>query len=295
MAPRAIWKGVLKVAELTCPVALYTAASTAERIAFHTLNRRTGNRVQRQFVDEVTGKPVEHDDQVKGYDRGDGDYIVLEPEEIAAAIPESDKTLHVSSFLPCDEIDDVFLDRPYYMAPGSPVASEAFELIRETMAEQQCAALARTVIFRRMRSILIRPHGKGLIGTTLNFDYEVRSAEDAFSDVPKMKIQDEMLDLAKHIIETKAGQFDPKAFDDRYEAALADLVKAKIEGRKLKPKKLPAPAKVVDLMEALRQSAKSAGSTGAKASTATSTAPKRKTAGKARAKSEAAADRRKAS
>lgn len=290
MAPRAIWKGVLKVAELTCPVALYTAASTAERISFHTLNRETGNRVQRQFVDEVTGKPVEHDDQVKGYDRGDGDYIVLEPEEIAAAIPESDKTLDVSTFLPCDEIDDVFLDRPYYIAPSSQIASEAFELIRETMAEQKCAALARTVIFRRMRSILIRSHGKGLIGTTLNFDYEVRSAEDAFSDVPKMKIQAEMLDLAKHIIETKAGEFDPKAFDDRYEAALAELVKAKIEGRKLKPKKLPAPAKVVDLMEALRQSAKGTGKASAAPKSST-----RKAAAKPRGKTGQAAERRKAS
>ncbi len=285
MAPRAIWKGVLKVAELTCPVALYTAASSAERISFHTLNRKTGNRVQRQFVDEVTGKPVEYDDQVKGYDRGDGDYIVLEPEEIAAAIPESDKTLDVSTFLPCDEIDDVFLDRPYYIAPSTAIASEAFELIRETMIEQQCAALARTVIFRRMRSILIRPYGKGLIGTTLNFDYEVRSAEDAFSDVPKMKIEDEMLDLAKHIIETKVGEFDPKAFDDRYEAALAELVQAKIEGRKLKPRKLPRPAKVVDLMDALRQSAK--GSAG-KASTERKST-KRRTASKAGGKSEQAA------
>lgn len=259
MAPRAIWKGVLKVDEVTCPVALYTAASTAERISFHTINRKTGNRVQRQFVDEITGKPVEHDDQVKGYDRGDGDYIVLEPEEIAAAIPESDKTLDVATFLPCDEIDDVFFDRPYYVAPSSPVAAEAFELIREAMSARQSAALARTVIFRRMRSILIRPHGKGMIATTLNFDYEVRAVDDAFADVPKMKIEDEMLELARHIIETKAGEFDPKAFDDRYEAALAELVKAKIEGRKIKPRK-PLPAtKVVDLMEALRQSAKAGG------------------------------------
>lgn len=259
MAPRAIWKGILKVDEVTCPVALYTAASTAERISFHTINRKTGNRVQRQFVDEVTGKPVEHDDQVKGYDRGDGDYIVLEPEEIAAAIPESDKTLDVATFLPCDEIDDVFFDRPYYVAPSSPVAAEAFELIREAMSARQSAALARTVIFRRMRSILIRPHGKGMIATTLNFDYEVRAVDDAFADVPKIKIQDEMLELARHIIETKAGEFDPKAFDDRYESALAELVKAKIEGRNIKPRK-PLPAtKVVDLMEALRQSAKAGG------------------------------------
>jgi DNA end-binding protein Ku len=281
MAPRAIWKGTLKIDEVICPVALYTAASTAERISFHTINRKTGNRVHRQFVDEVTGKPVEHDDQVKGYDRGDGDYVVLEPEEIAAAIPESDKTLNVATFLPCDEIDDVFFDRPYYVTPSSPVAAEAFELIREAMVARQTAALARTVIFRRMRSILIRPHGKGMIATTLNFEYEVRSAEEAFADVPKMKIQDEMLDLARHIIETKAGEFDPKAFDDRYETALAEVVRAKIEGKKIKPRKPPPETKVVDLMEALRQSAKA----GAGQSAANKKpAAKRKTAAKSSGK-----------
>jgi DNA end-binding protein Ku len=259
MAPRAVWKGVLKVAEVTCPVSLYTAASTAERISFHTLNRKTGNRVHRQFIDEVSGKPVETEDQVKGYDKGDGDYVILEPEEIAAAIPESDKTLTVETFLPCDEIDDIFFDKPYYVSPSTPVASEAFALIREGMKGQKSAALARTVIFRRMRSILIRPHGDGLIATTLNFDYEVRSAEDAFSDVPAIKIDDEMLELAEHIIKTKAGTFDPKSFDDRYESALAELVQAKIEGRKIKPQKRPEPTKVVNLLDALRQSAKGDG------------------------------------
>lgn len=256
MAPRAIWKGVLKVAEVTCPVALYTAASTSERISFHTLNRKTGNRVHRQFIDEVTGKPVERDDQVKGYDRGDGDYIVLEPDEIAEAVPESDKTLDVATFLPCDEIDDLFFDRPYYVTPSTPVAIEAFALIRDVMASREAAALARTVIFRRMRSILIRPHDAGMIATTLNFDYEVRPVESAFDDIPKVKIEGEMLELAEHIIRTKAGRFDPKAFEDRYETALAELVKAKIEGRKIKPVKRREPAKVVNLLDALRQSAK---------------------------------------
>ncbi|MCR4522960.1 Ku protein [Bosea sp. 47.2.35] len=255
MAPRAVWKGVLKIAEVTCPVSLYTAASTSDRISFHTLNRKTGNRVHRQFIDEVSGKPVETEDQVKGYDNGDGEYTVLKPEEIAAAVPDSDKTLAVETFLPCDEIDDIFFDRPYYVAPSTPVAAEAFALIREGMKGKQSAALARTVIFRRMRSILIRPHDKGLIATTLNFDYEVRSAEDAFSDVPKLKIEEEMLDLAEHIIKTKAGKFDPKGFDDRYETALAEVVRAKIEGRKMKPQKRPEPTKVVSLLDALRESA----------------------------------------
>lgn len=264
MAARAIWKGVLKIAEVTCPVALYTAASTSERISFHTLNRRTGHRVHRQFVDEVTGKPVEKEDQVKGYDRGDGTYVVLEPEEIAEATPESDKVLDVATFLPCDEIDDLFFDRPYYVTPSTPAAAEAFGLIRDVMAEKEAVALARTVIFRRMRSILIRPHDVGMVATTLNFDYEVRPAESAFDDIPKLKIEGEMLELAEHIIRTKAGRFDPRAFDDRYESALAELVKAKIEGRKIKPLKRPEPAKVVNLLDALRQSAKAGGKPAAK-------------------------------
>lgn len=282
MAPRAIWKGILKIAEVTCPVALYTAASTSERISFHTLNRKTGNRVHRQFIDEVTGKPVEKEDQVKGYDRGDGDYVVLEPDEIAEAIPESDKTLDVATFLPCDEIDDLFFDRPYYVTPSTPVAAETFGLIRDAMAKRETAALARTVIFRRMRSILIRPHAAGMIATTLNFDYEVRPAESAFDGIRKLKIESEMLELAEHIIRTKAGRFDPETFDDRYESALAELVKAKIEGRKIKPVKRLEPAKVVNLLDALRQSAK-AGQRGKSADTSPS---KRKPSRKAAAKAE---------
>lgn len=276
MAPRAVWKGVLKIAEVTCPVSLYTAASTSERISFHTINRKTGHRVHRQFIDEVSGQTVETEDQVKGYDKGEGDYIILEADEIAAAVPESDKTLTVETFLPCDEIDDIFFDKPYYVAPSSPVASEAFALIREGMKGQKSAALARTVIFRRMRSILIRPHGDGLIATTLNFDYEVRSAQNAFSDVPEIKIDDEMLELAEHIIQTKAGAFDPREFDDRYESALAELVQAKIEGRKIKPQKRPEPAKVVSLLDALRASAKSKPAQKATKAPAAKEAPRKK-------------------
>lgn len=255
MAPRAIWKGYLKVAELTCPVSLYTAASTAERIAFHTVNRATGNRVRRQFVDTDTGKPVEADDQVKGYEVGDNDYIVLEPEEIAAAVPDSDKTLAVQSFLACDKIDDVYFDRPYYLRPSNDMAAEAFAVIREGLRAKKVAALARAILFRRVRSVLIRAHDTGLIATTLNFDYEVRASDEVFDDIPDLKIKGEMLDLAKHIITTKRGEFDITAFDDRYEAALAEVVQAKLEGREIKPRKPPPKSKVVDLMDALRRSA----------------------------------------
>lgn len=255
MAPRANWKGFLKVGELVCPVGLYTAASTSERIAFHVLNRRTGNRLHREFVDSETGKVVERDEQVKGYEAGENDYIALDPEEIAAAVPESDKTMEIEAFIACDEIDDLYLDKPYYLTPSDKHGAEAFTLIREGMKEKKVAAVAETVLFRRVRTLLILPEGEGLIATTLNYDYEVRSAEEAFSEIAAIKLKGEMLELAEHIIKTKSGHFDPKKFDDRYDAALAEVVKAKIEGRKIKPIRPKAEGKVIDLMEALRQSA----------------------------------------
>ncbi|WP_020179442.1 Ku protein [Methylopila sp. M107] len=291
MAPRANWKGFLKVGEVACPIALYTAASTSDRIAFHTLNRETGNRVRRRYVDSETGEPVEHDDQVKGYEVSSGEYVTLEPDEVAAAVPDSDKTLEIDSFIACDDIDDVYFDKPYYLAPADASAVEAFGLIREGMREKKVAALARTVLFRRERTVLIRPHGAGLIGTTLNFDYEVRSSTDAFSGLAKPKIQGEMMDLAKHIIDTKRGSFDPADFDDRYEAALAELVKAKVEGRKITPRKPKAPAKSVDLMEALRQSA---GMGGATSKTAETKKPKTRASAPKKAPARKTAERRKA-
>lgn len=283
MAPRANWKGYLKIAEVTCPVALYTAASTSDRVAFHILNRETSHRIHRKFLDSETEKPVEAENQVKGYEVAKDEYVMLEPEEIAAAIPASDKTLSVDAFLSCDDIDTLYFDRPYYLAPADKTAQEAFFLIREGMQNAGVAAVAHTVLFRRMRAVLIRAHGPGLIANTLNFDYEVRAAKDAFSEIPKTKIKGEMLDLAKHIIATKRGKFDPKKFDDRYEAALAELVKAKAEGKPLPTVKERKSAKVIDLMEALRQSAGAKGKTTA-----------RKKAAKTKAKGKAAAPRRKA-
>ncbi len=254
-APRAIWKGYLKVGELVCPVALHTAVSASERVSLHMLNRETGHRLQRQFVDSETGKEVERDEQVKGYETSPDDYVVLEPEEIASALPESDKTLSVDCFLPCDQVDTLYFDRPYYLAPASPGADQAYAVLRDGLRKKKVAALASTILFRRVRAVLIRPYEDGLIATMLNFDYEVRSAKEAFGDLPATKIKKEMLDLARHIIETKKGHFDPATFDDKYEAALVELVHAKMEGREIKPPNPPASEKVVDLMEALRLSA----------------------------------------
>lgn len=255
MAARANWKGYLKVGELSCAVSLYTAASTSERIAFHLVNRDTGNRLNREFVDIDTGKPVDRDDQVKGYEVSDGDYITLEPEEVAAAVPEADKVLDAQSFIACNDIDDVYFDKPYYLAPSDKQSRPVFELVRDGLNEMKAAAIAQTVLFRRARTLLIRPNGMGLIATTLNHDYEVRPAGQVFADLRGLTLKDEMIELATHIIETKMGKFEPGGFDDRYEEALAELVKAKLEGRKITKRPEPVETRASDLMEALRLSA----------------------------------------
>jgi DNA end-binding protein Ku len=254
MAQRAQWKGFIKFGEVTCAVGLYTAASTSDRITFNTINTATGNRVNRVFVDSDTQEAVPKEAQTKGFEIENGQYILVDPEEVAATIPESNKTLEVEAFIPCSDVDDVYFDKPYYLTPDR-LGQDAFAALRDGMRKSKVAAIARTVLFRRLRTVLIRPHGNGLIATTLQYDYEVRSSKKAFEEVPKLKIEGEMLDLAKHIISTKKGGFDPAAFDDRYEDALAELVKAKVEGKALPKRKPVAVSKPNDLLAALRESA----------------------------------------
>jgi DNA end-binding protein Ku len=246
---------VIKIAEVVCPVAMYTAASTSERVALHLVNRKTGHRLHRVYVDDKTDKPVEREDQVKGYEASEGRYVVLEPEEIASAVPDSDKALRVDRFIACNKVEPTFFDKPYYLLPSTDAAMETFVLIREALRARKAAAIAHAILFRRLRPVLIRAHHKGLIATTLNFDYEVRSASDAFSEIARRKIQPEMLELAQHILKTKAGEFDPDKFDDRYERALEELIRAKIQGRKVVPIRPPKPTRPNDLLEALRMSA----------------------------------------
>jgi DNA end-binding protein Ku len=278
VAPRANWKGYLKIGELSCQVALYTAASTSDRVSFHIVNRETGHRVHRQMVDADTGHEVEADDIVKGYEVSSGQYVFLEPDEIKAAVPDSDKTLELDTFIPCNGVDTTYLDRPYYLAPTDKPSAEVYALIRKGLQEKGVAALARTVLFRRLRTLMIRPTEDGLIASTLNYDYEVRPAKEIFSDIKDFEIEGEMLDLARHIIDTKRGTFDPTKFDDRYETALAELIRAKIEGRKIKRKPAPEPKKVSSLLDALRESA---GAFGGNASSSRNSAPKKKAASKA--------------
>lgn len=254
MAARATWKGYLRLGELVCGVGLYTTVSASDRVSLHMVNRKTGNRLSRRFVDSDTGEVVERDEQVKGYEVDSGDFVVLEPDEIAEVTPKGDKALTIASFLPCHEVDDLYFDRPYYLRPVDDASEASFAVIREGLRKKKVAAVASAVLFRRPRSLLIRAYDEGIIATTLHYDYEVRSAEEAFEDIAEIKTEPEMLDLARHIIDTKSGRFQPETFDDRYDDALAELVKAKMEGRTIAPPKKPA-AKVVSLLDALRESA----------------------------------------
>ena len=257
MAPRPNWKGFLKLSLVSCAVALYPATSTSQRVRFNIINRETGNRIRNEVVDAETGEPVASDERVKGYEVEKGQYILLDEDELDNVALESTHTIDIDEFIPMSEVDRIYLDESYYLVPQDDVAQEAFAVIREAMRKEDLAGLARVVVYRRERLLLLRPRGKGLLATTLRYKNEVRKEEDYFDDIPSTKVPADMLKLATHILETKKGKFDPAKFEDRYEAALLDLIKAKRAGKKPIAVSEPGPSNVINLMDALRRSAKS--------------------------------------
>ncbi|MFC4175465.1 Ku protein [Microvirga sp. GCM10011540] len=254
MAARAIWKGYLKLSLVSCAVAIYPSTNSSSRIRFNTLNRKTGNRVQRQYIDSETGEPVEPEDQVKGYKVGKGSYILVEDEELDALKLESTHTIDIEAFIPRDEVDERYLDTSYYIAPDDRVAQEAFAVIRDAIRDKGMAGLGRLVMARRERLLLLEPVDQGLMGTTLHSAAEVRDESSIFDEIPEIKYPKEMRDLAAHIIEGKTAHFDPKMFEDRYENALIELVRSKQDGHGTKAVSAPKPSNVVNLMDALRKS-----------------------------------------
>jgi DNA end-binding protein Ku len=255
MAPRANWKGYLKLSLVSCAVELYPAATSKERVSFHLLNRETNNRLRRQMVDPETGDVVESSDQVKGFEIAKRQYVTIDESEIEKVQIESNHTIDIESFVPRTEIDEVYLDTPYYLAPEGKVAEEAFAVIREAMRAKKVVGLGRVVLYRRERILMLEPRGKGLVARTLRYAYEVRDDEEIFDDIADVEVGGEMLDLATHIIEKKLSSFDPTQFEDRYQNALLDLIKAKT-GERPAPKLETAkqPSNVINLMDALRRS-----------------------------------------
>ena len=269
MAPRAYWKGSLRLSLVTCPVALYPASTAVGKTRFHMINIETGNRLKQQMVDAETGDVVEGDQKGRGYELSKGKYVEIDKEELDAVQIESNHTIDIDSFVPKDEIDQRYLNHPYYIAPDGKAGVDAFAVIRDAMKDQDRVALARIALTNREHVIAIEPFGKGLLGTTLRYPYELRDADDYFDGIKNPKISKDMIELAGRILDTKAAHFDPSKFKDEYEDALRKLVKRKAAGKTIEAAEPEErPSNVINLMDALKQSLKER--RGAKSSTRSS-------------------------
>ena len=254
MAPRANWKGFLRLSLVTCPVALYPATSESEKISFNQLNRQTGHRIKYLKVDADTGDEVPNEDIVKGYQLEKDQFIEVTKVELEEIALESTRTIEIDKFVEKSEIDPRYLIRPYYLRPDGKVGHDAFAVIRETIREMNKVAIGRVVLTNREHIIALEPLDKGLVGTLLRYPYEVRSEQEYFDDIQDVKVTKDMLDLARHIVNQKSGRFEPDKFEDQYETALIDLINQKRAGKPITPKERPRGENVVDLMEALRRS-----------------------------------------
>jgi DNA end-binding protein Ku len=260
MAVRAYWKGYLKLSLVTCPVALYPASSKSQKTRFHQISKKTGHRLRQQMVDEETGRAVEPEDKGRGYELAKGRYVEVEAQEIDAIEFENTHTIEIDKFVPQEEIDKRYYERPYYIVPDGKSGEEAFAVIRDAMKDKGRVALAGIVFANRQHILAVEPWGKGLLGTTLRYDYEVRDEKEFFKGIATHRVPKEMVSLASHILDTKAGHFDPGKFRDEFELALRKLVKRKAAGKTIEASaEREDRSNVIDLMQALRQSVKGKG------------------------------------
>jgi DNA end-binding protein Ku len=235
MAPRAYWKGFLRLSLVSCPIALFPATSEREKVSFHQLNRKTGNRIRYHKVDEETGDEVAADDIVKGYEVGKGQYVEITDEELEAIALESTRTIDIDEFVPRSEIDELYDIRPYYIAPDGKAGQDAFVIIRKVIEQMEMVAIGRVVLTSREHIIALEARGKGIMGTLLRYPYEVRDEKPYFSDISDTKLGKEAMDLAKHVVQIKSGHFHPEKFEDHYETALRDLIAKKQAGERIEP------------------------------------------------------------
>jgi DNA end-binding protein Ku len=255
MAPRANWKGFLRLSLVTCPVALYPATSDTEKVSFNQINRKTGHRIKYAKVDADTGEEVASEDIVKGYKVDTDTYIEVSKDELEDIALESTHTIEIDEFVPRSEIDSRYLIRPYYLVPDGKVGHDAFAVIRETIRSMNKVAIGRVVLTNREHIISLEPLDKGLMGTLLRYPYEVRSEQDYFDGIQDVNVTKDMLDLAKHIVEKKSGTFEPDRFEDHYESALVDLINKKRSGIRVTAKAAPKTGgNVINLMDALKRS-----------------------------------------
>lgn len=260
MVVRPYWKGYLKLSLVTCSVQMMPATSESERVRFHTLNRPTGNRVVSQYVDSVTGKVVKDDDEVKGYQRSEDEYVMLEEDELENVALESTKTIDISTFTPRDDIDWIWLDTPYYLSPNDAVGEEAFSVIRSAMEAQKMVGISRLVIARRERAVMLEPRGKGIVLWTLRYGDEVRDEKGYFGTIGKQKPDADMMPLIQKLIKKQTRDWDAKMVVDPVQDRLLDIIESRKNAlkkpAKSKPKSAPPaePSNVINIMDALRKS-----------------------------------------
>jgi DNA end-binding protein Ku len=286
MAYRPTWQGHLKLSLVTCPVALYTATNPGGDVHFHLINPKTNNRIKMITTDPETG-PIERQSLVKGYEVSKGEYILLTDEEIKSVKLESTKTIDIERFVPGDEIDRIYWDNPYYLAPDGKMAQEAFGVIRTAMEKSGQIALGRIVMATRERILALEPRGKGILAYTIRSDAEVRKPDEIFDGISDTRADPAMIAIAEKIIEQQEGPFDPSKFVDRYEEALKGLIEDKKKGHKPAHVAEPEDTNVIDLMSALRASLAAKGKSGgggAKAAPAKAARPARKPASHAKSK-----------
>lgn len=257
MAPRVFWKGYLKLSLVTCQVTMEPAATDSGRVKFRTLNERTGNPVTSRYLDDVSGKEVAEEDEVKGYPRGEDDYVILEDDEIDSVALESTRTIDIDMFVPEGEIGPIWYDRPHFLVPSDKVGEEAFTVIRSAMAATGTVGIARLVLYRRERAVMLQPLGKGIVVWTLHYGDELRAPEAYFDKIGSAKPDKAMMELIAKVIDSRKMSWRPELADDPVQARLLDIIGAKKKGRKRAAKRaepVPKGGNVVSLMEALRKS-----------------------------------------
>jgi DNA end-binding protein Ku len=257
MAPRAYWKGYLRLSLVSCPIQLIPATTDRDKITFNQINKETGNRIRYRKVDEETGEEVPNENIIKGYEVAKGEYIEITEGELETIALESTKTIDIDEFVPKSEIDQLYNIRPYYITLDGKVGQDAFVVIRNIIDQMKMVALGRVVLTTREHVIALEPRGKGIMGTLLRYPYEIRNEKDYFDEIPDLKLGKDMMDLARHIVESKSGRFEPDKFEDHYEAALRQLIAKKSKGIKIGAPRERGPSKVINLMDALRGSVRS--------------------------------------
>jgi DNA end-binding protein Ku len=255
MAPRANWKGFLKLSLVTCPVALFPATSETEKVTFNQINKNTGHRIKYAKVDAETGEEVSNEDIIKGYKVDTDTYVTVDKDELDNIALESTRTIDIDEFVPKSEIDELYLVRPYYIVPEGKVGHDAFAVIRETIRTMDKVAIARVVLTNREHIIALEARSKGLVGMLLRYPYEIRNENEYFDDIQDVKVTKDMLDLARHIVDKKSAAFEPEKFEDHYETALVDLINRKRSGMLTGAKPAPkSSGNVINLMDALKRS-----------------------------------------